>query len=72
VDLARDFVEASMWAGYVRMGSGHSVDRARVGIRDRRASAHRPDLVRWETPRLCRGGSKSLTNTGVHRGNSLT
>jgi len=29
-------------------------------------------LVRWETPRLCRGGSKSLTNTGVHRGNSLT
>jgi alpha-N-arabinofuranosidase len=31
-----------------------------------------PYLVRWETPRLCRGGSKSLTNTGVHRGNSLT
>ena len=26
-------------------------------------------LVRWETPRLCRGGSKSLTDTGVHRGN---
>ena len=22
-------------------------------------------LVRWETPRLCRGGSKSLTYTGV-------
>jgi len=33
--------------------------------------SHGP-LVRWETPRLCRGGSKSLTNTGVHRGNSLT
>jgi len=32
---------------------------------------HRP-LVRWETPRLCGGGSRSLTNTGVHRGNSLT
>jgi len=29
-------------------------------------------LVRWETPRLCRGGSRSLTNTGVPRGNSLT
>jgi transposase len=29
-------------------------------------------LVRWETPRLCRGGSKSLTDTGVHRGNSST
>jgi type I restriction enzyme M protein len=29
-----------------------------------------PELVRWETPRLCRGGSKSLTNPGVHRGNS--
>ena len=28
------------------------------------------DLVRWETPRLCRGGSRSLTDTGVHRGNS--
>ena len=27
-------------------------------------------LVRWETPRLCRGGSRSLTDTGVHRGNS--
>ena len=24
-----------------------------------------PLLVRWETPRLCRGGSKSLTYTGV-------
>ena len=29
-------------------------------------------LVPRETPRLCRGGSRSLTNTGVHRGNSLT
>jgi len=29
-------------------------------------------LVRRETPRLCRGGSKSLTDTGVHRGNSQT
>jgi hypothetical protein len=28
-------------------------------------------LVCWETlPRLCRGGSRSLTNTAVHRGNS--
>lgn len=26
----------------------------------------------WETPRLCRGGSKSLTDTGVHRRNSPT
>ena len=31
-----------------------------------------PRLVRRETPRLCRGGSGGLTNTGVHRGNSLT
>jgi hypothetical protein len=23
-----------------------------------------------ETPRLCRGGSNSLTDTGVHQGNS--
>ena len=23
-----------------------------------------------ETPRLCRGGSRSLTDPGVHRGNS--
>jgi predicted permease len=29
-------------------------------------------LVRRETPRLCRGGSRSLTDTGVHRGNSQT
>ena len=29
-------------------------------------------LVRWETPRLCRGGSRSLTDTGVHRGDSQT
>jgi len=27
-------------------------------------------LVRGETPRLCRGGSRSLTDTGVHRGDS--
>ena len=31
-----------------------------------------PVLVRWETPRLCRGGSRSLTDTGVHRGDSQT
>ena len=30
------------------------------------------ELVRWETPRLCRGGSRSLTDTGVHRGDSQT
>jgi hypothetical protein len=30
------------------------------------------DLVQRETPRLCRGGSRSLTDTGVHRGNSQT
>jgi L-iditol 2-dehydrogenase len=35
-------------------------------------SFERDALVRRETPRLCRGGSRSLTNTGVHRGNSLT
>jgi len=29
-------------------------------------------LVRRETPRLCRGGSNSLTVTGVHRRNSRT
>ncbi len=27
-------------------------------------------LVRWETPRLGRGGGRSLTDTGVHRGDS--
>ena len=32
----------------------------------------RTALVRWETPRLCRGGSRSLTATGVHRRNSQT
>jgi iron complex outermembrane recepter protein len=30
------------------------------------------NLIRWEIPRLCRGGSKSLTIKGVHRGNSST
>src|SRR5271157_2028832 len=30
------------------------------------------NLVRWEIPRLCRGGSRSLTDTGVHRGDSQT
>jgi Cu(I)/Ag(I) efflux system membrane protein CusA/SilA len=30
----------------------------------------RSALISWEFPRLCRGGSKSLTDTGVHRGNS--
>ncbi len=30
------------------------------------------NLVRRETPRLCRGGSRSLTDPGVHRGNSQT
>ena len=30
----------------------------------------RDSLVRRETPRLCRGGSRSLTNPGVHRGDS--
>jgi hypothetical protein len=29
-------------------------------------------LIRWEIPRLCRGGSKSLTSEGVHRRNSST
>ena len=29
-------------------------------------------LVHWETPRLCRGGSRSLTVPGVPRGNSLS
>ena len=29
-------------------------------------------LVNQETPRLCRGGSSSLTDTGVHRGNFQT
>ena len=29
-------------------------------------------LIRWEIPRLGRGGSKSLTKEGVHRGNCLT
>ena len=29
-------------------------------------------LVRRETARLCRGSSKSLTEIGVHRGNSQT
>jgi hypothetical protein len=24
-------------------------------------------LIRWEIPRLCRGGSKSSTDPGVHR-----
>jgi uroporphyrinogen decarboxylase len=28
-------------------------------------------LIQWEFPRLCRGGSKSLTVPGVHPGNSL-
>jgi general secretion pathway protein A len=31
-----------------------------------------PPLLRRDTSRLCRGGSNSLTNTGVHRGNSQT
>ena len=35
------------------------------------ADAYR-NLVRWETPRLCRGGSRSLTDTAVHRGDSQT
>ena len=26
--------------------------------------------MRWEIRRLCRGGSKSLTNTGIHRDGS--
>lgn len=26
--------------------------------------------LHWETPRLCRGGSQSLTITGVHHGDS--
>jgi hypothetical protein len=33
---------------------------------------YRRYLVSRETPRLCRGGSRSLTNSGVHRGNSRT
>jgi len=41
-------------------------------FRASQANAFCERLVRWETPRLCRGGSKSLTDTGVHRGNSLT
>jgi len=28
------------------------------------------NLIHWEFPRLCRGGSRSLTVTAVHRGNS--
>ena len=27
-------------------------------------------LMKWEFPRLCRGGTRSLTDTGVHRRNS--
>jgi len=34
--------------------------------------SRRQGLVRRETPRLCRGGSRSLTDPGVHRGNSQT
>ena len=33
-------------------------------------SVVRSASVQRETPRLCRGGSKSLTDTGVHQGNS--
>ncbi len=51
--------------------------KTHVGIHFSHASgkdAHAPvfylHLVRWETPRLCRGGSRSLTDPGVHRGNS--
>jgi hypothetical protein len=33
---------------------------------------HRPPSLTKETPRLCRGGSQSLTIPGVHRGNSRT
>jgi len=28
------------------------------------------ELMKWEFPRLCRGGTQSLTDTGVHPRNS--
>ena len=54
--LAAGLVALLLGAAYVRLDRGSQTKR----------------LVRRETPRLCRGGSRSLTDTGVHRGNSQT
>jgi site-specific recombinase XerD len=54
----------------VRRGKGQK-DRT-APMNQSEMEAIRLYLVRRETPRLCRGGSKSLTDTGVHRRNSRT
>ena len=43
-----------------------SLSILKTPLRAPQASAFSEHLVRWETPRLCRGGSQSLTDPAVH------
>ena len=64
---------------YLRMASAEDVVDRPHYLANAIAQFGRPGfdvLLRYtsslqrESPRLCRGGSKSLTDTGVHQGNS--
>jgi hypothetical protein len=50
-------------AGAFAPGGGHCIQEGAAA--SRRVWLQDPSLIRWEIPRLCRGGSKSSTFTGV-------
>jgi hypothetical protein len=58
----QDFADMRKVIGYIHR---HSAQRPKGDVTDTR---WRKSLIQWEIPRLCRGGSRSLTFPGVSLG----